>query len=108
MLQGGSSIMGSSLQHTGPQVVACGLQNVWAQQLQHQSLVATCGIPVRGPAVEPAVPCIGRQVLNHWTAKKVPIYFFNKPLNRTYSVLDNDLNTLKNEFNPHNKVYNIL
>ena len=29
------------------------------------------------------VPCIGRQVLSHWTAKEVPIYLFNKPLNRT-------------------------
>ena len=31
-----------------------------------------CGILAPRPGVEPCAPCIGRQSLNHWTAREVP------------------------------------
>ena len=32
-----------------------------------------CGILVPWPGIEPALPCIGRQSLNHWTTREVPL-----------------------------------
>ena len=37
---------------------------------------AACGILVPGPGIQPYIPCIGRQTLNRWTTREVPIPLF--------------------------------
>ena len=37
---------------------------------------AAWGILVLGPGIEPYIPCIGRQTLNRWTTREVPIRLF--------------------------------
>ena len=60
----------SSLCHVGSPDVVSGL-----------SCPLACGILVPQPGVEPQVPCIGRQVLNPWTTREVPVFlFFDKDI----------------------------
>ena len=70
-----------------------GLQSKWAQQFQHTgSVVAACGLSSCGTWLscsmhveysrtkdQTCVPCIGRQILNHWTTRAVLSSFFNQP-----------------------------
>ena len=37
----------------------------------------TCGIFVPQPEIEPELPAVETQSLNHWTSREVPILFCN-------------------------------
>ena len=55
-------------------VVVCRLQSTWAQKLQH--------VGSRAPGLSflardrTHIPCIGRQILNHWTTREIPIRYY--------------------------------
>ena len=49
-----------------------------AQQLWHTGLIAPWHMESSQTRNQICVPCIGRQILNHWTTRDVPnIYIFN-------------------------------
>ena len=57
---------------TGISLVALPGSREWAQQLWHMSLVAPQYLESSQSRDRTHVPCIGRQIPNHWTTRKVP------------------------------------
>ena len=53
-----------------------GVWSVQAQQLWPESLAALRHVGSSQTKDQTCVPCIGRQILNHWT-RDVPTYIFN-------------------------------
>ena len=53
-------------------LVAVGLQ---AQQLWHTGLAAPWHVGSSWTKDRICIPCTGRQILNHWTSRKVPSFF---------------------------------
>ena len=53
--------------------VACNPEHVGSIVATHGlSCSVACGILVPQPGIKPKSPCIARQILNHWTTRKVP------------------------------------
>ena len=64
------------LQHVRSLVAAIGLSDcgAWAQSLLHSGLAAPSRWDLSSQIMDRThVPCIARQILNHWTTKEVPI-----------------------------------
>ena len=59
-------------------VVKHGFQEVWTQQLWCRSLVSPRHVGSSQIGDQTYIPCIGRQILNYWTTKKVLCYFLNE------------------------------
>ena len=53
-------------------VVEYGLWNLGSVVVAHGlSYPKPCGILVPGPGIQPESPCMGRQILSHWTTREV-------------------------------------
>ena len=55
----------------------CGARapGTWAQQLRHTGLMLPWHVESSWTRDRTSVPCIGRQILNHWTTREVPLWF---------------------------------
>ena len=65
----------------------CGAQapDAQAQQLWHTGLVAPRHVGSSQTRARTRVPCIGRQILNHWATREAPkFYFLKMSLNDTF------------------------
>ena len=50
--------------------------------LPRPSCPVACGILVPGPGIETHVPCIGRQILNHWATRNSWQMFLNRMIHQ--------------------------
>jgi len=72
------AVLGLSLVAVASLVAEHGLWGVWAQSWRHVDPVASRPVGSSQTRARTCVPCTGRRILSHQTARKVPLFFFFK------------------------------
>ena len=88
------------LQSTGSRCMGFCNCGAWAQLLRCINLVALRHVGSSWTRDQTCVPCIGRQILNHWTIREVPLSSNNSsPLFSTLELSMQGLSALQHSYN---------